>query len=226
MNTQETELGSGRRHTYLLHETAARKAIVGLARLLFRFVMTLQVDGLENLPSEGACILVANHVTNLDVFPLQLSVPRPIFFMAKAELFSNAFLGWLAREVGAFPVRRGASDLWAMEHARRVLENSLILGMFPEGTRSRSRGLSVARTGAARLAIERNVPLIPAGVEGTGSFLHGFPHRNPVRVSLSRPIFPQPDDDPLSLTERVMFALAASLPQELRGVYASEPPGF
>ena len=178
------------------------------------------------MPQDGACIVAANHVANQDVFPLQFAVPRPLFFMAKAELFGNPLLGWLLRQLGAFPVERGASDQWAMDHARRVLDAGLALGMFPEGTRSRGRGLTVARTGAARLAIEKALPIVPVGVAGSNDLRPTLCRRTLVRVTLLPPMFPRPQDDPLSLTERVMFALAASLPDHLRGVYAAPPEGF
>jgi 1-acyl-sn-glycerol-3-phosphate acyltransferase len=188
--------------------------------------MTLSVQGAENLPRDAACIVVANHLTNLDVFPLQFALPRPIFFMGKAELFANPLLAWLLRQLGGFPVQRGASDQWAMDHARRVLEGGLVLGMFPEGTRWGARGLKVAKTGAARLSIEKNVPIVPVGIDGSQLIFRGFPRRKPVRVTVSPPIYPRPDDDPLSLIERTMFALAASLPPDLRGVYQEAAKGF
>jgi 1-acyl-sn-glycerol-3-phosphate acyltransferase len=188
--------------------------------------MTLSVQGEENLPRDGACIVAANHLTTLDVFPLQLALQRPIFFMGKAELFTNPLLAWLMRQLGGFPVQRGASDQWAMDHARRVLEAGLALGMFPEGTRSGGTGLKVAKTGAARLSIEKHAPIVPVGIDGSQEIFRGFPRRRQVRVTVSAPIFPRSDDDPLSLIERAMFALAASLPPELRGVYQESPRGF
>ena len=86
--------------TFLLHETRVRRLTVGLARALFGLVMTLSVKGVENLPRDAACIVAANHLTTLDVFPLQFALPRPIFFMAKAELFANPLLAWLVRQWG------------------------------------------------------------------------------------------------------------------------------
>jgi 1-acyl-sn-glycerol-3-phosphate acyltransferase len=212
--------------TFFLNETRVRRISVGLARALFSLVMTLSVQGAENLPRDEACIVVANHLTTLDVFPLQFALPRPIFFMAKAELFAHPLLAWIVRQLGAFPVQRGASDQWAMDHARRVLEGGLVLGMFPEGTRSGGRGLKVAKTGAARLALEKNVPIVPVGIDGSQGIFTDFPRRGRVWIKVSAPIYPRIYDDPLSLTERVMFVLAASLPPELRGVYQQVPKGF
>jgi 1-acyl-sn-glycerol-3-phosphate acyltransferase len=226
MQSSNPQIDPRNSQTFYVRETPTRRIVVGLARMLFAPLMQLEVEGHPNLPGERACVVAANHVTNLDVFPLQFALPRPLFFMAKSELFASPVMDWLVRQLGAFPVQRGASDPWAMDHARLVLDSGLVLGMFPEGTRSGGRGLGVAKTGAARLAIEKKVPIVPVGITGTQGLLGGFPRRKPVLVRLSPPIFPQPDDDPLSLTERVMFALAASLPVQQRGVYAEPPAGF
>lgn len=211
---------------YYLHETRTRRAIVALARLLFGAATRMQVEGQDNLPGDGACVLIANHLATLDVFPLQLAVSRPIFFMAKAELFTNPTLDWLLRRLGAFPVERGARDQWAMQHAQKILDQGQVLGMFPEGTRSRGRGLGVAKTGAARLALESNLPLVPVSIEGSQSPLRSFPHRSSLRICVLEPIFPRPDDDPLSLMERGMYSMALNLPPDLRGVYADIPQNF
>ena len=188
--------------------------------------MVMKVDGVENLPRQGACILASNHLSNLDVFPMQLALPRPLFFMGKAELFKNPILGWVFRQLGGFPVQRGVSDQWALTHARKVLDKGLILAMFPEGTRSKNRGLSVAKTGAARLAIEKDIPIIPLAHYGSDKLFTRFPHRSGVHLFVSPPIFPEVDDDPLSLTDRVMFTLASYLPQKMRGAYSVLPAGF
>jgi 1-acyl-sn-glycerol-3-phosphate acyltransferase len=106
------------------------------------------------------------------------------------------------------------------------LEKGLILAMFPEGTRSRGRGLSVAKTGAARLAIEKNVPIVPVAINGSRGLFRKFPHISIVSISICAPILPDDDDDPLSLTDRVMFSLANKLPREMRGAYSEIPSGF
>ena len=171
-------------------------------------------------------VLAANHVTNFDVIPMQLSIPRPIFFMGKASLFKIPIFETALRDLGAFPVYRGEKDEWALRHAARVLENGQVLGMFPEGTRSKGRGLSVAKTGSARLALDANCPIVPMAVIGTDGFFKRFPHRTQVTIKLLPPILPKPGETPLSLMDRVMFALAKELPEDMRGVYAEIPKGF
>jgi 1-acyl-sn-glycerol-3-phosphate acyltransferase len=171
-------------------------------------------------------VLAANHVTNFDVFPMQLSIPRPIFFMAKSGLFKFPIFEAALRDLGAFPVYRGEKDEWALRHAARVLENKQTLGMFPEGTRSKGKGLGIAKTGSARLALDANCPIVPMVVIGTDKFFKRFPRRARVTIKLLPPILPKPGETPLSLMDRVMFSLAKELPVEMRGVYAEVPKGF
>jgi 1-acyl-sn-glycerol-3-phosphate acyltransferase len=213
------------RKNYALEETSARRLLLWLIRGLFRAVSVIQVEGQENLPLDGPVILAANHVNNFDVFPMQLAAPRPIFFMAKAELF-NPLLDPLLRTLGAFPVNRGEKDEWALLHARRVLAHGQTLGMFPEGKRSRGGGLSVAKTGAARMAIEMRCPIVPMVVIGTDVLFKRLPRRSHVSIKLLPPILPGSNDTPLSLTDRLMFSIAFELPANMRGVYAEIPRGF
>ena len=211
---------------FVFHETILRKTAVLVIGTFLKVFMVMRVEGLENLPKQGACIIASNHLSNFDVFPMQLALPRPLFFMGKAELFKNPILSWFFRQLGGFPVQRGVSDQWAFKHARIVLDKGLLLAMFPEGTRSKGRGLSVAKTGSARLAIEKNVPIIPIAQYGSDELFSRFPRRGHVHLIISPPILPDIDDDPLSLTDRVMFTLARNLPRRMRGVYSELPPGF
>jgi 1-acyl-sn-glycerol-3-phosphate acyltransferase len=201
---------------FYFRATTLRKAIIALLRAAFFFVMDMRVEGLENFPLDGSVIVASNHVTTFDVFPMQLSLPRPIFFMGKAELFRNPITDVVFRNLGAFPVTRDKKDVWAYSHALKVLAHGQTLGMFPEGTRSRGRGLGVARTGVARMAIETNTMIVPMR----------FPRRARVTVNLLPPVLPKPGETPLALTDRLMFTLAAALPEEMRGVYAELPKGF
>ena len=214
------------RKRFVFHATLFRKIFVGTLRQVFRLIMKKDVQGLENFPLDGPVVVACNHVTNFDVFPMQLSLPRPIFFMAKSELFKFPLMDVVLRNLGAFPVYRGEKDGWAMRHAQKVLENGQTLGMFPEGTRNKGRGLRVAKTGAARLAIETNSPVVPMIIVGTDRFFKGFPHRAPVTVKLLPPLQHLPGETPLSLTDRIMFTIAAELPDDMRGVYAEIPKGF
>jgi 1-acyl-sn-glycerol-3-phosphate acyltransferase len=132
----------------------------------------LRVRGMEDLPKEGGYVLACNHVSNFD--PWAIGVPlwprRFLRFMAKSELYWWP-LTLLLNRVGAFPVRRGQRDTVAIATAVRLAREGNVVAMFPEGTR-RAKGLvkrfeARPRSGAARIALEAGVPLVPAAVKGT-----------------------------------------------------------
>jgi 1-acyl-sn-glycerol-3-phosphate acyltransferase len=138
---------------------------------LMHGLFRLQARGVENLP-EGGVVLAANHTSNFDPWPLgwPLWPERQLYFMAKSELF-NPILGPPLRAGGAFPVRRGEQDIEAMEASVKLCREGKIVAMFPEGTR-RTKGIVKKfehrpRTGAARIALAANVPLVPAAIDGT-----------------------------------------------------------
>lgn len=214
------------RQQYSFQVTLFRRLLVKVLRLLFRLLMKLDVQGIENFPLDGSVIVASNHVTNFDVFPMQFSLPRPIFYMAKSELFKFPPIAMALRNLGAFPVYRGEKDAWAIRHARKILENGQTLGMFPEGTRNKGRGLGVAKTGTARMAIETGSLIIPMVVIGTDKLFKRFPRRESVNIIFLPALIPISGETPLSLTDRLMFSIAAALPEDMRGVYAEIPRGF
>jgi len=151
-------------------------------------VYRLRVRGLEHVP-EGGFVLAANHTSNFDPWPLGTPfLPgRQLRFMAKAELF-NPLLTPLLRAGGAFKVRRGEGDVEAMRTAVELVQDGEIVVMFPEGTRQK-KGLvkkHTARphTGAARIALAANAPLVPAAIGGTDR----LSRLGPLRVAYGPPI--------------------------------------
>ncbi len=162
------------RKQFVFHETSLRRFIRWSLEQSFRLIMKLEVRGMENVPLDGTLIVASNHNTNWDVISMQLSLPRVIFFMGKAELFKFPLMDIVFRNCGAFPVNRGEKDAWAMRHALKVLEHGQTLGMFPEGHRSKGKGLGVAKTGTARLAIEANCPILPMAITGSDKFFNLF----------------------------------------------------
>jgi 1-acyl-sn-glycerol-3-phosphate acyltransferase len=165
-------------------------------RLLFR----VRWRGLENVPRDSGCVLAANHTSNLDPWPLGIPLfPRRwLRFMAKSELFVPP-LGWILRGGGAFRVHRGQADAEAIETAVELCRAGEIVVMFPEGTR-RQKGLRkkfTARphTGAARIALQAHVPLVPAAIAGTDRLAR----LGPLRVAYGEPI---PLDDLRELDPR------------------------
>jgi 1-acyl-sn-glycerol-3-phosphate acyltransferase len=149
-----------------------------------------------------------------------------IFFMGKEELFRQPLMDAVLRRLGGFPVKRGAHDEWAIHHAQEVLQRGLVLGIFPEGKRSRGKGLAPAKTGAARLAINTGCPLVPVAIQGTQHMFKSVSNKSPVVVNIGTPIYPGQSDSTLGLTDTLMFTLAGMLPPELRGAYAQKPEGF
>jgi 1-acyl-sn-glycerol-3-phosphate acyltransferase len=135
-------------------------------------VFRLRSRGREQLPGEGGYVLACNHVSSLDPWPLGLPLwpSRFLRFMAKSELYWWP-LRYVIKGAGAFPVRRGERDAVAIDTAVRLAREGYVVAMFPEGTR-RTKGLvkkheSRPRSGAARIALEAGVPLVPAAVKGT-----------------------------------------------------------
>jgi 1-acyl-sn-glycerol-3-phosphate acyltransferase len=98
--------------------------------------------------------------------------------------------------------------------------------MFPEGKRSKGKGLHVAKTGAAKLAIDAHSPIVPMAVIGSDKFFKQFPRRARVQIKILPPLWPKPEETPQALTDRMMVTLAQALPAEMRGVYAQLPIGF
>ena len=149
----------------------------------------LRAEGLENLPSHGGFVLAANHTSNFDPWPLGMPLwPRRFLrFMAKSELYWWP-LGALITASGGFPVRRGEGDLAAIRTAIELIHAGGVVVMFPEGTR-RTKGLrkkheARAHTGAARIALEAGVPLVPAAILGTDRLVR----LGPLRVRYGRPL--------------------------------------
>ena len=177
-------------------------AIGALSWPLVRFLYRLDARGLENLP-KGGFVLAANHTSNFD--PWALGVPlyprRWLRFMAKSELYWRP-LRYVLDAAGAFPVRRGERDVEAIAKAVELARAGEIVVMFPEGTRLkkglRKKWEARPHTGAARIALDAGVPLVPAAVDGTDRLAR----LGPLRVVYGAPI--EQSDDPRETTEWLM----------------------
>jgi 1-acyl-sn-glycerol-3-phosphate acyltransferase len=169
-------------------------------RSLFR----LRAEGVENLPQDGGFVLAAHHHSNLDPRPpgIPLWPRRYLRFMAKSELFWWP-LGPLIRAGGAFKVRRGERDVEAINRAVQLVRAGHIVVMFPHGTRQRKgivkKHQPRSHTGAARIAIEGNVPLVPAAIAGTDR----LSRLGRLRVRYGEPLALD-GLDPRQATERLM----------------------
>ena len=136
----------------------------GIMRVLFR----LEARGTEHVPRQGTVLLVANHSSFLDPPLVGGVTPRPLSFMAKAELFRVPLLGALIRRLNARPVRREGADASALRTALRILQDGGVLLMFPEGTRGPEGTLRDPKPGAAMLAVMSGAPVVPVFVKGSG----------------------------------------------------------
>ncbi len=151
----------------------------------FIFFMRLDIKGRENVPKNGGFILVSNHVSNLDPIVLGLACPGRLNFMAKEELFSNPFFGWILRLVNCFPLRRKGAALAAIREAISRVNRGGGLLIFPEGTRSADGKLGSGQEGVGFLAGKLNVPVIPAFVKGSLEAMpKGAVFIRPVRISV------------------------------------------
>lgn len=126
-----------------------------------------RINGVENVPASGAVIIASNHISNFDPLVVGAAISRPIHFMAKEELFTNLVLRQLIQWLGAFPVRRGAADRTAIRTAMNFLEEGKVIGLFPEGTRSKTGELGQAEAGLAMIATKTGATIVPAAVFGT-----------------------------------------------------------
>lgn len=188
----------------MAHRPSLLYLLVGVVSWPFvKFLFRLRAEGTANLPREGGYVLAANHISNLDPWPLGIPLfPRRFLrFMAKSELYWFP-LGRLVSAAGAFPVRRGQADLEAIETAVQLAREGHVIAMFPEGTRRR-KGLRkkwqpVWHSGAARIALEAGVPLIPAAIRGTDSLTR----LGPLRIVYG-PAVDVDGLDPAEATERL-----------------------
>ena len=136
--------------------------------------------GREHIP-EGGVVLASNHRSFLDPFAIGCCLPRPIYFVAKQELFKNPILGWLLNCMGAFPVRRGEADEESVETSLRLLDRGEAVVIFPEGTRVRAGSLATPKRGVGRLALQSGAPVVPVAITGSERARSGWRFR-PVKV--------------------------------------------
>ena len=163
---------------------------------VFHIYFRLSRIGREHIPSEGPVIVAANHRSFLDPFVIGTMVRRPMYYVAKRELFAGRCLSWLLTALGAFPVDRGAGDGDMIETANAILARGDILLMFPEGTRTRPGSLGSPKRGVGRLALESGAPVVPVAVIGTEDVRKGWRIRpRKVRIRAGRALrFPQVQD--------------------------------
>ncbi|HRY29269.1 MAG TPA: lysophospholipid acyltransferase family protein [Elusimicrobiota bacterium] len=134
---------------------------------VYKLVWRLKIVGRENIPLEGPLILAANHASWADPPVIGCSLPRPIYFMGKQELFDVPLFGGIIRRVNAFPVKRTEHDVGAFKTAQRLIISGKAMIVFPEGKRQRTGKLAAAKAGVGMLAAKTNAPVVPVYVHNT-----------------------------------------------------------
>ena len=162
-------------------------------RALFRFIFAVitrfQVISATNLPQEGPVLVVSNHISNWDPLLLGCAIDRRISLLGKAELFKNPVLGYIIKHMDVVPIKRGQSDIVALRTALGLLASGKIVGIFPEGTRSRTGEMQAFKTGVAMIAYKAGIPIVPVGIINSKSLLFGWFH--PVKVVFGEAFVPQ-----------------------------------
>jgi len=199
-----------------------------IVRVLLRILTRWEVVGLENVPSQGPFIVITNHLSMVDPPAVMAALPCRVVAMAASKYIRHPF-GFLLGTANVIFVRRGQPDRRALRKALAVLASGGVLGIAPEGTRSKTGALQRGKPGAAYLALRANVPLLPVALTGTERFFRDLARlRRPhLRVVIGKPFrleVPEGTERPLqALTDQMMQRLAALLPPEYRGVYGHLP---
>ena len=187
----------------MYHERTRRRGVNSFVYWPLRWVIKagihvyfrLRRRGIEHIP-DGGVILASNHRSFLDPFAIGCCLGRPIYFVAKQELFKNPLLGWILNCLGAFPIKRGAADEESVDTALALLERGDAVVIFPEGTRITTGSLGSPKRGVGRLALQSGKPVVPIAVTNSENARRGWRIR-PVKVHIrcGPPLtFPRVDD--------------------------------
>ncbi len=181
-----------------------QRLVTKLVGPVLRWFLRMQVTGEEHVPPTGPVIMAANHRSFWDIPVHVIASPRPVVFMAKQELYRGPVTRWMFRTLGGFPVRRETADIRAIDTALALLEQDEVVGVYPEGTRSRTGEMLPFLKGAAWLALRTGAPIVPCGLKGTERRRTGtrWPLRRQVRVTFGVPLSVDAEVDPRVRRER------------------------
>lgn len=156
---------------------------------IFKLLYRCRINNKNNLPETGKFIVCANHISLKDPIFLAMAQKRQIYYMAKAELFENKFVGGIIRALGAFPVNRGTGDTQAISNAEKLLNEGQVLGIFIEGTRSKTGELLRPKSGAAMMAFQTGASVVPMSISCKGGRMPKLFRR--VTVTCGKPVTPE-----------------------------------
>ncbi|MEV5376411.1 lysophospholipid acyltransferase family protein [Streptomyces nondiastaticus] len=186
--------------------------VIGVARTMFKALdLRFDIQGTEHVPARGGAVLVSNHIGYLDFVFCGLTArpaKRLVRFMAKESVFRHKVSGPLMRAMKHIPVDR-AAGMDAYKHALSALRSGEIIGVFPEATISQSFTLKNFKSGAARLAQEAGVPLLPMALWGTQRLWTKGHKRDfgrnhvPISIRVGEPMTPEPGEHPDTLSDRL-----------------------
>src|SRR6056297_134741 len=151
-----------------------------LVNIYLKIVHNWKVKGKKNVPKKGPLIVVSNHVSYLDPPIVGSAVNRHLHFMAKTELFEKKWFGFILKQIGSFPVKRGTPDKKAIRRSLEILKNGKVLCMFPEGTRIKGDKLGDAKPGVTLIALMSESPILPVGIK------HSDQKEEALKVSIGR----------------------------------------
>jgi 1-acyl-sn-glycerol-3-phosphate acyltransferase len=201
------------------------RILIAIAHLLIFCTTRLNVKGGNLIPATGPLLVVSNHLSVADPVLLGAKLRRKVMFMAKEELFRNKFTSYFVRSFGAIPVYRGSSNRDALHQSSAILKNGGVLGMFPEGKRSRDGILMPGQLGAALIAYHNKIKILPVSITGSEKIRgRGWLfHRPFVVITIGEP-FDLPEightlrkEQLNELTNIIMQRIAVLLPENYRG---------
>ncbi|MGV8049370.1 MAG: lysophospholipid acyltransferase family protein [Anaerolineaceae bacterium] len=209
-----------------------RERIMNIIRYLLHKLADVHIDGASNIPPTGGYLVVTNHTSRLDTPFLMLSTARhDVIGLISTKYQKIPFFQWILDSIQVIWISRDEYDFAAFRLAVNYLKRGWIVGIAPEGTRSKTGNLMVGKPGAALLALKSAVQIIPASVSGSSEMVKRFIRfrKMDVTIRFGKP-FSLPDastgDEKSRLiagTEEIMCQIAALLPEEKRGVYRNHP---
>lgn len=146
--------------------------------------------GDEFIPRNGGVIIASNHTAYIDPPLLGMASPRELYFLAKKELFKIKVLGWLIKKLNAIPISRGEYDRKGLKRSVELLKQGKALVLFPEGSRSKNGKLQESRPGIGKIALEAEVPIVPAYVSNSRNFIQSILKGENIGVCFGTPVDP------------------------------------